>query len=448
MLKFGTDGIRGVADIELTNEFMRLLGEAVAYVLNIDSIVVGRDSRISGSSLMKSLADGLNSSGVDVLDLGIAPTPAVMSVAKNLGLNCAVISASHNPYLDNGIKLVGNDGFKLSRSVEIEIENYIEKAIPKHKTSRIGRVAQAQSELLYWRDQIRNSVTDSLSGVKTVIDCANGASAKFALPIFESLGAEVFVINDSDDGVSINDQCGATNLVSLVDAVKKHPGYVGIAFDGDADRMIAIDENLNEIDGDYIVAMFAEDMRDRRTLQKNTVVVTVMSNFGFYEAMKNKGIDVVTTEVGDKFVSEALIKDNLSLGGEQSGHIIRRDITSTGDGILTAVLMLDLMKRSEKYLYELRLNSMEKYPQTLVNVRHSGVSRESISKFLSSNEFKSFLHDIESSINNSGRVFVRQSGTEPLVRVMVEMTTQDRANQIANSVASELEHIIENSIRL
>ncbi len=426
-MRFGTDGVRGHANTELTAAFALDLGRAAARVLGGRAAVVGGDSRISTPMLEAALVAGLTSEGVDVIRLGIAPTPAVAFEAARRGVCGAVVSASHNPYYDNGIKLFAAGGTKLPDSTEAEIERSL-SALPS-PAGEPGAVEQAAS-LDRYIDHLLNVLDGRrLDGLKLVVDAANGAASELVGPVFRGAGAEVVVINAAPDGRNINAGCGATHVATLQAAVVAQGAQAGIALDGDGDRMIAVDEQGGVVDGDHVIAISASDLRQRGLLRNDTVVVTVMTNLGFRLAMRDRGIDVVETPVGDRYVLEVLTDQGHSLGGEQSGHVIFPDHATTGDGMLTGLVVLDVLRRSGATLSQLARQAMTSLPQVLVNVPVSS-PLPGIAELLASE-----IETASAALGESGRVLVRASGTEPLVRVMVEAPTHELAVAIAERLA-------------
>ena len=445
---FGTDGIRGTANkYPLTCELALDIGRAAAKIFkksvknknkNKCMIIIGRDTRISGSMLENAIAAGICSEGVDAIKAGIMTTPALaFTLEKKKAAAGIMISASHNPFEDNGIKIFAGNGFKLSDAQEEEIEDMIfnfNKREPEVMPSEIGRVYDINAS----EDYI-NHITEtfpknlSLSGLKIFIDCANGAGYDVAEKIFEKLGASVTAINDSPDGININRECGATNTKMLCKAVTGNGADIGIALDGDADRLIVVDEKGNTVDGDKIMALCAVDLMKRGKLKDNTLVATVMSNVGLDIAMNNAGIKVVKTSVGDRYVLEEMLKNNYNFGGEQSGHMIFLDYTKTGDGILSAVQVLAVMKKSKRKISELS-GVMEKLPQVLINVK---IKRKEDMNLIP--EIKNSILDAEKELSGRGRVLVRFSGTENLCRVMVESSSDELANKSAKRIADAVE---------
>ena len=431
-LAFGTDGVRGVANEQLTPELVLALGRAAARVLGSGPWLVGRDTRISGPLLHSALAAGLASEGADVVDLGVLPTPGVAAACAAAGLPGAVISASHNPFPDNGVKLFAAGGRKLADDVEDRIERELHDPAPHGRVvgADVGTVRDDAGEAR--RDSVEHVVAApegrALDGMRVVLDCANGASSTVAGEIFRRAGADVVVLHDRPDGVNINADSGSTHPQSLQAAVAD--GAIGLAFDGDADRVLAVDERGGLVDGDQILALLALDLRERGRLHGDAVVVTVMSNLGFRLAMEAAGVRVVETKVGDRYVLEALAEGGYSLGGEQSGHVILADLATTGDGLLTGLLLADLVRRRGRPLHALAEEVMRRLPQVLVNVRVPHPERVT-----SDRTVEDAVRALQGRLAGEGRVLLRPSGTEPLVRVMVEAPTADEARQAADHLA-------------
>lgn len=442
MSLFGTDGIRGLANVDLTAELALDVAVAAAHILVENSnqrprAIVGQDSRASGEFLEAAVVAGLTSAGVDVYRVGIVPTPAVAFLVARTGADLGVmISASHNPMPDNGIKLFQRGGEKLADDIEALIEARIGEPWQRPTGSAVGRVISDEKLVETYIAHLLTTIDISLAGLKVVVDCANGA-ASFTAPItLARAGAEVIAIANNPDGWNINDGVGSTHLANLRAAVLKNGADVGIAHDGDADRCLAIDATGAEIDGDVIMAILALGLKAQGKLTANTVVGTVMSNLGFLHAMAESGIAVKTTAVGDRYVLEAMLQSNFNLGGEQSGHVIFRDHANTGDGLLTALQLLAQVKRSDKTLQELA-RVMVRFPQVLINVKN--VAKE---RLASSNVIADAVKAAELELGTHGRVLLRASGTEPLVRVMVEAQSDD----IAQKVASQLAKIVESEL--
>ncbi len=441
---FGTDGIRGKANVyPMTPEMALRVGKATAIIFRDQNkkekhrVVIGKDTRLSGYIFETALTAGLCSMGVDVYLVGPMPTPAVAQLTKSLNADAGImISASHNPATDNGIKLFARDGYKLPDSVEQEMEKLL---LSKHIASdhiqgeligKAFRISEARGRYIEYAKSTIKSM--SLKGLKIVVDCANGAAYQVAQIIFSELGAEVIALNTQPDGLNINLNCGAMHPEIIAAEVNKQKADIGIALDGDADRVIFIDENSNEVDGDHILAIGAIDLKKKNRLVKDTVVSTVMANLGFEEALAKQGIKVVKTQVGDRYVMDVLQKESYSLGGEQSGHIIFSDYSTTGDGIITALQILRIMKQQNKRLSDLAA-CMKSYPQILINVK----VREK-KDFDKMNKVKSSIKDAEKGLGKNGRVLVRYSGTENLARVMIEGKQQKQIEKLANKIANEI----------
>lgn len=432
-MKFGTDGVRGVANTDLTAAFALDLGRAAARVLapsgrNGVEAVVGGDTRISTAMLEAAFVAGLASEGVVVHRFGVVPTPLVAYEASVRGAIGAVISASHNPYQDNGIKLFARGGTKLPDDVEERIEHEVAALPPP--SGEPAQLLDAEESTGYVTHVLDALEGRTLDGLRIVVDAANGAAYRVAPELFRAAGAEVIAINDAPDGRNINDRCGATQLGSLSAAVVSAGADFGIAVDGDADRMLAVDHAGNPVDGDQILAICAIDLHQRGMLRHDTVVITVMTNLGFRLAMERASIAVVETAVGDRYVVEAIADGSFSLGGEQSGHVIFRDRATTGDGLLTGMVLADVVRRSRSTLAELAEASMSRLPQVLVNVP----VRERLP-----NVAALIADDIaiaQAKLAGKGRVLLRPSGTEPLVRVMVEAADDGLARETANGLAT------------
>lgn len=429
-LRFGTDGVRGVANAELTPELVLALGRAAARTLGGSRFAVGRDTRVSGPLLQAALTAGMAAEGADVVDLGVVPTPAVAWVAAADGVPAAVISASHNPFPDNGIKFFAAGGRKLSDDAESRLEAELDRVLAHGGSARtgqaVGRIRPDPAAADRYEEAVAATLEGRrLDGLRVVLDCANGAAHRVGPAVVRRLGADVTVICDGPDGTNINAGCGSTHPERLQAEVVRCRAHAGLAFDGDADRVVAVDHAGRLVDGDQLLAMCALDLRRRGRLRGDTVVVTVMTNLGFHRAMAAHGIRVVATAVGDRYVLEALEENGWSLGGEQSGHIIFRDLATTGDGLLTGVQVLDLVCRSGRPLAELA-GVMERMPQVLRNVRVA--DRDGLEEAVSLWEE---VRAVEALLGDRGRVLVRPSGTEPVVRVMVEAPTREAADAAA-----------------
>lgn len=445
---FGTDGIRGEAGkFPMTPDVVLKVGQALGYLLKKRPgrsnqkplVLIGKDTRLSGYMLEQALASGLNSMGVGVQLTGPLPTPGIGFLARNMRVDAGVIiSASHNPFCDNGIKIFGADGFKIPDSMETEIEALVEKDDFTSMLARgeqIGRSRRIDDAAGRYIVYVKNSfpLNLSLEGTRIVLDCANGAAYKVAPAIFSELGADLIVIGDEPTGLNINDKAGALHPQRLCEAVVKYRADVGISLDGDADRVIMVDDKGDIVNGDHILAVCAIHLAKKKNLPQNTIVATQMSNVGLDHAMKKQGIYVVRTDVGDKNVVEAMRQNGYMLGGEQSGHIIHLDHSTTGDGCVAALNVLAVMKAEGRPLSELK-NTMEDVPQVLINTR---VSRR---KELSSIKgYEQLIKDVETRLNGEGRVFVRFSGTEPVIRVLVEGRDRKEIGRMAEEIAKFLQ---------
>lgn len=424
---FGTDGVRGVANVyPMTTEMAMQIGRAAAHIFKKDGearrhrIVIGKDTRLSGYMIENALAAGICSMGVDVLLVGPLPTPGIANITSSMRADAGVvISASHNPFQDNGIKFFSRDGVKLPDAVELTIEELIfSKGIDSLRpiATEVGkafRIDDAAGRYVVFLKSTFPKELD-LSGLKIALDCANGAAYKVAPAVFEELGAEVIPLSVRPNGTNINAGCGSLHPDIVSEAVRKHGAHLGIALDGDADRVIFVDEYGNQVDGDRIMAICATDMLKRRKLRKNTLVATVMSNMGLDIAIRKAGGKIVKTAVGDRYVVEEMMRGGYNFGGEQSGHLIFLDYNTTGDGIQSALQVLAVMRRRQRPLSELA-GIMEPLPQVLVNVRVK--KKKDITEFP---EIATFLAGIEEKMKDEGRVLIRYSGTEPLLRIMLE----------------------------
>ena len=433
---FGTDGVRGLVNEFLTPELAYHLGRAAASYFGQSverpTFLIGRDTRISGGMLENALASGICAVGGDVIILGEAPTPAIAYLVRQKGCTAGVvISASHNPYPDNGIKFFDGNGFKLPDAVEDEIEKLCtasaDDCLPRPTDGDIGRITYHQD----WVEEYVNfvvSTSDTLTGLKVVYDGAHGAASYVGPKILRQLGAEVVAINVEPTGTNINDNAGSTHLEGLQEAVLREGAQVGIANDGDADRCLMVDEKGQVLDGDQIMLLCGLHLKEQGKLKDNMIVGTVMSNIGFHKAAKELGMQTCSTAVGDRYVLEKMLTDGYSIGGEQSGHVIFLDYNSTGDGLLTAVQTLSIMKEKGKSLSELA-GLMTKYPQLLVNVRvltKAGWETNSA--------IQDAIREAEEELGGNGRILVRPSGTEPLIRVMAEGPDQDQLDELCNRI--------------
>lgn len=438
---FGTDGVRGIANSELTCETAMEIGRAAAAVLadgcrRRPVFVVGCDTRTSSDMLSCALIAGLCSVGADVINLGVVPTPAVAFLVGKYKAEAGVmISASHNSSEYNGIKIFSGDGFKLPDMLEEQIEDIVlnKVSLPELPTGHgVGKVTVAANAVKDYCDHVKSCVLYSLDGLNIAIDCANGAASKTAEQIFDGLGANAHILNASPDGENINKNCGSTHMESLAKYVVDNKLDAGIAFDGDADRCLCVDENGDFIDGDEIMAICATDLKERGRLAKNTVVGTIMTNLGFSRFCEENDIRFVATKVGDRFVLEEMLLDDTVFGGEQSGHVIFRDFATTGDGQITATQLLSLLRRKKGKLSELA-SVMKKCPQTSINIK---VSAEGKLHYYTDETIKAAVENAKAELGNGGRLVVRPSGTEPLIRVMTEGDDKKQIETVAKEVAA------------
>jgi len=435
---FGTDGVRGIANTELTSEIAYGLGRAGAYVLTEGThkpkILVAKDTRISGDMLEAALVSGILSVGAEAVILGVVPTPAVAHLIREYNADAGImISASHNPVEYNGIKFFDNRGYKLPDELEDEIQRVIEsgfEGVPSPTGHSLGRSHIEIAALDEYIDYALSTIPVDLKGLRVALDCANGACYSAAVKAFRELGAEVYVINDNPDGTNINEKCGSTHPEELQEYVVKKKCDLGFAFDGDADRCLAVDEKGNLINGDFILMLCAKHLKDLGKLKDDTLVVTVMSNLGLDLACKGEKIKTIKTKVGDRYVLEEMVKDGYVLGGEQSGHIIFLDYNTTGDGLVTALQVAAIRKRSGKNLSELA-GIMKELPQVLVNAK---VPNDKKNIYLEDEEIVNEIKRIEEVLNGVGRVLIRPSGTEPLVRVMLEGENQEEIDEMAHGL--------------
>ncbi|MGZ9586661.1 phosphoglucosamine mutase [Paenibacillus marinisediminis] len=442
---FGTDGVRGVANRELTAELAYKIGRCGGYVLTKEvakpKVLIGMDTRVSGKMLEASLTAGLLSIGADVILLGVLSTPAVAYLTRTLGADAGVmISASHNPVEDNGIKFFGRDGFKLLDETELEIEALMDEAVdelPRPIGEDLGTVKSDFDAKWKYTEYLKSTVKHSFEGMRIVLDCANGAAYELAPRLFRDLGAEVVTIAAEPTGLNINDHCGSTHPEALKAEVVRQKADLGLAFDGDADRLIAVDGNGEEVDGDHLMLICGDAMKREGTLKSDTIVSTVMSNIGFYKAAEKLGLQSAKTAVGDRYVMEEMRRGDYNLGGEQSGHIIFLDHSTTGDGILSGIQLVNTLKGSNKTLAEAK-TMMRQYPQILVNVRVVDKS-----KYAGNVAIEEAVAAVEKELGDNGRVLVRPSGTESLIRVMAEgpevEIVEAYVKQIADVVERELQ---------
>ena len=437
---FGTDGVRGVANTELTCELAMNIGKAAAMVLINDEVkhptfLIGKDTRLSGDMLEGALIAGLCSVGANVRLLGVIPTPAVAYLVGKYKADAGImISASHNPFEFNGIKIFNEDGYKLPDDLEEEIEAIVlDGKIPYSKPDfeNMGTVSIETNAVADYVEHVQCTIDNDLSGLEIALDCSNGSASRTAQLLFEGLGAKCHMLSDDPNGVNINDECGSTHMEHLMDYVRENHLDAGLAFDGDADRCLAVDDNGNLVDGDYVMAICALDMKSRGKLKKDTVVGTIMTNMGFNRFCDVNELNFVSTKVGDRYVLETMLREGYNIGGEQSGHIIFLNHATTGDGQLTGVQLLSLINRRNAKLSSLA-TLMERFPQVLINVK---VSQEGKMRFYTDKEIKAEIKRVEEILGETGRIIVRVSGTEPLIRVMVEGEDAEKIAKLANETA-------------
>lgn len=441
---FGTDGVRGIANKELTPELAFKLGKAGAYVLKRENskpiVVIGKDTRISGDMLESALTAGILAVGGNVIKAGVIPTPAVAYLTKHCKADAGiVISASHNTFEYNGIKFFNGDGYKLDDLLEEKIEDIILSSVDvnSHITgAKIGKCLEAaENAAELYIEHLMSTVDFRLDGKKIVLDCANGASYKVAETVYKKLGAEVTVIGNKPDGVNINDGCGSTHPELMAETVRKVGADIGLAFDGDADRLIVADEKGNVIDGDRVIAICARMLKEQGRLAENRVTATVMSNIGFHKAMEASGIDVDITGVGDRYVLERMLETGCVIGGEQSGHIIFREYTTTGDGVLSSLQLMKTLISGSKTLSQMA-DEIEIFPQVLVNAE---INNDYKKTYMNEPEIAAAIAETEKNMEGRGRVLIRASGTEPLVRVMLEGEDEEQLMTTARRLAGLIE---------
>ena len=442
---FGTDGVRGIANEKLDVELALAISRAAGMIIKNETkgkpkVIVGRDTRLSGTMLESAVAAGLSSVGCDVELLGVVPTPAVAYLVTKLGVSGGVmITASHNPFEYNGIKYFGSTGFKLTDEQEERIEGIVldgSEPIELAGTEKIGRISHNTEAVGLYVEHIASTV-GNLSGIKIAVDCANGASFETAKKIFEKAGAEATFLNCEPDGTNVNRGCGSLHIDALGEYIKENGFDIGVAFDGDADRCLAVDENGELIDGDMLMAILAKRFKEEGRLYKDILIPTIMSNMGLFKFAEENGISCYPTKVGDRYVLETLLKLNASLGGEQSGHIIIPEYMTTGDGELSALMLIESMKLSGKKASELK-KVMTVYPQVMVNIEATPEMKAK----LNDPEVKSYI-DIETArLEGDGRILVRPSGTEPLIRIMIEGKEQEKINALVLECAETLKNLL------
>ncbi len=447
---FGTDGMRGEANKDLTIDLVTNLGLALGYYLKKNKktegkpkIILGTDTRISGYMIRSALTAGLNSMGVHIDFVGVLPTPGVCYLTRKLNADAGImISASHNPVKDNGIKIFSQNGYKLPDEVEEELERLMEdrEELLRHQVSGddLGRFKFVEDDMRIYLDFLSSTVKKSFKGIKIVIDSANGAAYRVASKIYQRLGADIIVINNIPNGKNINVNCGSTHPELLQEVVKVYKADLGLAFDGDADRLIAVDHTGKIIDGDLIIAIIAQSLQKRGLLNDNKVVTTVLSNMGFEKYMEEKGIGLIRANVGDRYVLEKMKEFGLNLGGEQSGHILMLDYNTTGDGILSSIQLVSAVLESEKTLNEL-VKDIKLWPQDMKNIT---VSKEKKENWETDKELSDFIKVKEKEINGKGRILVRASGTEPLIRVMVEAETQELVDRYVKELSDKVKEVL------
>ena len=445
---FGTDGARGVANTELTCELAMQIGRSAALVLTEDNggkrpvVMIGKDTRASGAMLEGALIAGLCSVGADVILLGIVPTPAVAFMVTTHHADAGImISASHNPCEYNGIKIFASTGYKLPDAEEAKIEAIVldnAQEIPAPIGGEVGRVTVKSDALDEYVEHVASTIDARLDGLKIALDCANGSASATAQKLFSRLGADFDIFCHEPDGVNINDNCGSTHIGNLQKIVREGGYDAGFAFDGDADRCLAVDNNGDLVDGDYILALMAEDMKERGALKGNAVVGTILTNMGFHKFCRDRGMNFIAAKVGDRYVLEEMLKNGYNLGGEQSGHVIFLDHCTTGDGQLTAVQICGLLRRSGKKFSEFT-GLVKPYPQTMVNVR---VTPEGKKGWRSCVPLSEAIKEAESELGDSGRIIVRESGTEPLIRVMTEGENEQQILRIADELAAVVKEFL------
>ena len=434
---FGTDGVRGIANDELTPELAFRLGRIGSYVLTKNSgekprIIVGRDTRISGHMLESALISGILSTGVEVMTLGVISTPGVAYLTRVMNANGGVmISASHNPVEDNGIKFFGSDGYKLTEEQEEEIEKLLNEqkdTMPRPTGADVGSVMEYFEGGHKYIQYLKQSVEEDFTGIHVAVDCAHGATSTLATHVFADLDADISTMGSSPNGLNINDGVGSTHPEKLAEFVVEKKANIGLAFDGDGDRLIAVDENGKIVDGDQIMYIIGRFLQSEGRLKSDTIVSTIMSNLGFYKALTEHGLTSVKTAVGDKYVVEEMLKGGYNFGGEQSGHIIFLDYNTTGDGLLTGLQLVNIMKATGRTLSDLA-SEMKVYPQELINVRVTDKNAVT-----ANDRVANVITEVEMEMAGNGRVLVRPSGTEPLVRVMVEAPTKEECARYVEKI--------------
>lgn len=446
---FGTDGVRGVANNEISCELALKLSRAVGIVIaqrigRRPRIMIGKDTRLSSDMLEAAVSAGLCSVGANAVQIGIVPTPALSFLVNKRNADAGImLSASHNPYEYNGIKIFGPNGQKLSDIEEQEIEAIVlDKDKPDSNCwgGELGKIERNESIVDTYIDHLLSTVSVDLSGLKVVVDCANGSALRTAAKLFEALKVDAMVMHNKADGVNINHECGSTHIERLSQVVKDTGFDIGVAYDGDADRCLAVDENGNIVNGDMIIAILANDMKNNGCLSDDTIVGTIMSNLGLFKFAENSGIHVEKTNVGDRYILKRVMEKGYSIGGEQSGHVIISKYMPTGDGQLTSIQLLQVMVRLGKRLSELT-HIMPVYPQVIKNIHANPVMKKNLELETLA---KRLIADVEKGLGSNGRVLVRASGTEPLIRIMIEGKNQGEINRLAEGLAGSLEQILTN----
>ena len=442
---FGTDGVRGIANGDLTVELATNIGRAAAMVVEEainrqPTFLVGKDTRLSSDMLEAALAAGLCSTGANVVLLGVVPTPAVAYLVKRYGADAGImLSASHNPFEYNGIKIFSNEGFKLLDSQEEEIEKIVLDQLKPYSIRsgrEIGAITRAKTAADDYVEYLKTTVECDLTGLRVALDCANGSASVTAQKLFEGLGAHCDIFHANPDGRNVNDHCGSTHVEELGKLVREGSYDAGLAFDGDADRCLAVDEHGELVDGDRLIALFAYHLKEQGKLKNNTFVATIMSNLGLFQFAKSHGIESRATKVGDRYVLECMRQEDFCIGGEQSGHIIFRDYMPTGDGQLTGIQLLSLLKVFRKPLSE-AAGVMRVFPQTLLNIRATPQMKAALD---CDEHVQTCIRSLNDSLGENGRILVRPSGTEPLIRIMVEGQNLSEIEQIAQEIASVIQH--------
>lgn len=433
---FGTDGVRGKANVTLTVDMAFQIGQALGAIYPKSKIVVGMDTRLSSGMLKYALCSGLAASSANAYDVGVVPTPAIAYLCSKEDFVAGVmISASHNPYYDNGIKIFNHAGLKIDESIEATIEKVLTKEthLILANDTEIGQILAYPQGLDHYKHYVKSLYPIDLKGLRIAVDAANGSACVSAKEVLESLNAKVMMIHEQPNGININTHCGSTHPEELQKFVVDNHCDAGLAFDGDADRLIAVDEKGQLVDGDKTIYICGLNMKKHKTLSQDTVVTTVMANLGLYKALERAGIKTAQTQVGDKYVYDRMLKDDLALGGEQSGHIIFKKYLSTGDGLLTGLSLLSIMVEEGQSLSDLSKDLII-YPQTLINVKVQDKKAA-----LSNLTLKKIIQDLEVCLGNDGRILVRPSGTEPLVRVMAEASTQALCDDLVSQIVSVIE---------